>query len=230
MCQVLFLVPSKFLTTGAENEKVLDNDWVKTCQGFCGERCYFQLKRILEPGGFSDRVLTVKTITIQDNNELKTFLRVLGTECQFVSLETETEVKMRKTGNPFVGAVKVTKRNGLVNVNHEERVKRRMKEAGVAPDYEAGETWYLHETTNDGKVIPLCYSKKNPDAKYLQFFPHRSKGTKFMLNGRELTAEEVEKMKTFIPEKDWGEFKQPVITLKMDSIRRIKFRKLDFSK
>ena len=172
----------------------------------------------------------MKTISIKNNNELVTFLRVLGTECQFVSLETETKVKMNKTGNPFVGTVKVTKRNGLVNVNHEDRVNRRMKEAGLDPSYTGGETWYVHETTTDGKVIPLCHSKKDVDAKYLQFFPHRSRGTKYVLNGRELSSEEVKKMKTFIPEKDWGEFKQPVITLKMDSIRRIKFRKLDFSK
>ena len=51
-----------------------------------------------------------------------------------------------------------------------------------------------------------------------------------MLNGRELTANEVTEMKSFIPEKDWGEFKQPVITLKMDSIRQVKFRKLNLSK
>ena len=185
---------------------------------------------MLEPEGFSGILLTVKTITINDNNELATFLRILGTECQFISMETETEVKMRKTGNPWLGTVKVTKRNGLVNVNHEDRVNRRMKEAGLDPSYTAGETWYVHETTADGKVIPLCQSKKDANAKYLQFFPHRSRGTKYFLNGRELTAEEVEQMKTFVPEKDWGEFKQPVITLKMDSIRRIKFRKLDFSK
>ena len=188
------------------------------------------MEKSLETTEIFDILLTVKTITINDNKELVSFLRILGTECQFVSLETETKVKMNKTGNPFVGTVKVTKRNGLVNVNHEDRVNRRMKEAGLDPSYTAGETWYVHETTADGKVIPLCQSKKDANAKYLQFFPHRSRGTKYVLNGRELTAEEVTKMKTFIPEKDWGEFKQPVITLKMDSIRRIKFRKLDFSK
>ena len=172
----------------------------------------------------------MKTISIKNNNELPAYLRTLGTECQFISMVTETEVKMRKTGNPFVGTVKVARRNGLVNVNHEDRVNRRMTEAGIEANYEAGETWYLHETTKDGKVIPLCFSKKDANAKYLQFFPHRNLSTKYMLNGRNLTAEEVTKMKSFIPEKDWGDFKQPVITLKMDSIKAIKFRKLNFSK
>lgn len=200
--------------------------WWYMSRHLCGTRRLLFVERWASSGN----LLPVKTITIKDNNELVTFLRILGTECQFVTLETETEVKMRKTGNPFVGAVKVTRRNGLVNVNHEARVNRRMAEAGVEANYEAGETWYLHETTNDGKVTPLCFSKKNPDQKYLQFFPHRTKGTKYVLNGRELTEEEVTKMKAFIPEKDWGDFKQPVITLKMDSIRAIKFRKLNFAK
>lgn len=172
----------------------------------------------------------MKTKTIKDNNELVSFLRMLGTECQFVTLVTETEVKMRKTNNPYVGAVKITRRNGLVNVNHEARVNRRMKEAGVDPDYVGGETWYVHETTVEGKSTPLCFSKKNPNQRYLQFFPNRTKGTKYVLNGRELTTNEVTEMKSFIPEKDWGEFKQPVITLKMDSIRQVKFRKLNLSK
>jgi hypothetical protein len=37
-------------------------------------------------------------------------------------------------------------------------------------------------------------------------------------------------MKAFIPEKDWGDFNNTVITLKMDLIRAIKFRKLNFAK
>lgn len=177
----------------------------------------------------SDIVLTVKTISV-NNNELPSYLRSLGTECQFISLVTETEVKMRKTGNPFVGTMKVSHRNGLVNVNHQDRVNRRMTESGFEPSYVGGETWYVHETTTDGKVIPLCQSKKDSSVKYLQFFPHRNLNTRYVLNGRELTSDEVTRMKSFIPEKDWGEFKQPVITLKMESIKNIKFRKLNFSK
>lgn len=137
---------------------------------------------------------------------------------------------MRKTDNPFVGAIKVARRNGLVNVNHENRVNRRMTEAGVEANYEAKTTWYLHETTTDGKTTPLCFSKKDVNVKYLQFFPHRNLNTKYLLNGRELTVQEVATMKTFMPKKDWSDFKQPVITLKMDSIKTIKFRKLNFSK
>lgn len=165
-----------------------------------------------------------------DVKVLPEFLRELGTQVRFISLVTETEVEMRKTGNPFVGTIKVVRRNGLVNVNHSERPKRRMMEQGIEnPVYVPGSTWYLHEKTQDGKIIPLCYSKKNPDVKYLQFFPHRSYDPQYLLNGVPLTEQEIIIMKTFIPEKDWGQFKEPVITLKMTSIKSIKFRKLGLS-
>ncbi len=160
-------------------------------------------------------------------SELPSFLRRLGTEVRFISLVTSTEVDMRKTGNPFYGTIKVVRRNGLVNVNHSERPKRRMEEQGIEnPVYVPGTTWYVHETTNDGKIIPLCHSKKNPDVKYLQFFPHRSYQPRYFFNGVQLTEKEVDVMKTFIPPKNWGEFKEPVIVLKMESILSIKFRRI----
>jgi len=143
---------------------------------------------------------------------------------------TETQVKMRKTNNPFIGTVKVCHRNGLVNVNHEKRVNRRMVESGLDPLYVTGETWYVHETTTEGKTISLCQSKKDNNVKYLQYFPHRNLSTKYRLNGRELTQDEVVTMKTFIPVVVTKEFKEPVITLKMESIKTIKFRRLNFSK
>ncbi len=80
-----------------------------------------------------------------------------------------------------------------------------------------------------GKEGVVVYSKKNPDVKYLQFFPHRSYDPQYFLNGVPLTEQEIIIMKTFIPEKDWGQFKEPVITLKMTSIKSIKFRKLGLS-
>lgn len=171
----------------------------------------------------------IKTDRVEVEN-LPNYLRELGTEVRFISLVTETEVEMRKTGNPFVGTIKVVRRNGLVNVNHSERPKRRMMEQGIEnPVYIPGPTWYLHETTSEGKILPLCFSKKDNTQKYLQYFPHRSYETKYVLDGVPLTEIEISIMKTFIPKKDWGSFKEPVITLKMVSIKSIKFRKINLS-
>jgi hypothetical protein len=168
------------------------------------------------------------TFTLTDYNNLPSFLRILGTGCRFVTMETETEVKMNKTGNPYLGTVKVCRRNGLVNVNFVDRVIRRMKESGIEkPDYVGGKTHYVHENDTTGNPLPLCQSKKDNSVKYLQFYPHRTWDTRYVLNGKELTKDEVTQMKSFIPEKDWGEYKQPVIVLKMSSIKRISFRKIN---
>lgn len=167
------------------------------------------------------------TVKIQDKNELVGFLRSIGTECRFVSLKTETAVKMKKTGNPFLGTVKVARRNGLVNINFVNSVNRKMTAAGIEnPDYTAGSTWYVHESTTDGKPLPLCVHKKDGSKFYLQYYPHRNLETHYVLNGKTLTAEEVTKMKTFITEPEKNEFKPIVITLSMDSIRSIKFRRI----
>jgi len=168
------------------------------------------------------------TFTLTDYRNLPSFLRMLGLGCRFITMETETEVKMKKTGNPFLGTMKHCRRNGLVNVNFVDRVIRRMKELGVEnPDYVGGKTHYVHENDNGGNPLALCQSKKDHTVKYLQFYPHKTWDVRYVHNQRELTKDEVTQMKTFIPEKDWGEYKQPVIVLKMSSIKRISFRKIN---
>ena len=168
------------------------------------------------------------TIKITDPHTMVDFIRSVGTGCQFVSMKTETEVKMRKTGNPFVGAVKVSRRNGLINVNFVESVKRKLTELnGEKTDYVAGSTWYRHEMTEDGKPLALCVHSKDNQKFYLQYFPNRTLGrNEYFLNGRKLTAAEVAQMKTFITEKETAEHKPRVITLAMASIRELKARNI----
>lgn len=168
------------------------------------------------------------TVRIKDNNELVGFLRTTGGQSScFISLRTVTPVKMRKTGNPFVGAVKVSRRNGLINVDFVSSVERNMKAAGIEnPEYTAGSTWYVHETTEEGKKLALCVHKNDVTKHYLQYFPLKNLSTHYELNGRRLTAEEVTKMKTFITEDTRNEFKPIVITLAMDSIKEIKLRQV----
>jgi len=159
------------------------------------------------------------------------FIRSVGTECQFVSLLTETEVKMRKTGNPFVGAVKRVTRNGLLNINYVMACRRNLaKEQGTEvkdTEYVAGETWYIHEKTDDGLPLALCIHKKDSAKFYLQYFPHRTIGqAEYFHNGRKLTVEEVAVLKTFVTESNREAFKPNVITLAIDSIRCLKARKV----
>ena len=175
------------------------------------------------------------TIKLNSETEMVGYLKSLGTECRFISMWTETEVKMRKTANPFlVNGGKVTKRsrrNGLVNVNFVGAVERRLAEAlGVKPsevNYEAGETWYVHVMTGENKPMALCVDKKTGSKHYLQYFPHKSYETKYFWNDKEMTPAEVATMKTFEPAQADNPFKPRVITLAMASIRTLKFRKIE---
>lgn len=171
------------------------------------------------------------TIKIRNPFEMVGFLKGLGTASCFVSMRTETEVKMRKTGNPYVGAVKVSRRNGLINVNFRNAVARRCAEMGVHQP-EPGETWYVHDSTVEGQPLALCYSK-HPVKRtgkvepYLQYYPHKTLGrNEYFLNGRQLSEAEVKEMKTFEYQDNRDERKPTVITLMMDSIRELKVRKV----
>jgi len=170
------------------------------------------------------------TVTIQDRNEMVGFIRSLGTECRFVSMQTETPVKMRKTGNPFAsGVIKVSRRNGLININYVAAVERNLKAAngGVAVDYTPGETWYTHTQTEDGRSLPLCVHKKDAKKHYLQYFPHKTLGrNEYFFNGVKMTPEQVAVMKTFVQEDNRADFKPNVITLGIDSIRVLKARRV----
>jgi hypothetical protein len=164
------------------------------------------------------------TIKITDPTFMAGFIQSIGTEARFISFTSDTEVKMRKTG-------KVARRNGLVNVDYVAACNRGLAELGVKkPDYVPGKTWYKHTETADGKTLPLCVgnTKKTQGKFYLQYFPYRNLGTKYVLNGKELTADEVEKLKTFIAEKDDSDFKPMVITVGLANIKEIKFRKVSF--
>ena len=159
---------------------------------------------------------------------LPSYLRTLGTECRFISMVTEVEVEARKTNNPFVGAVKRSRRNGLVNVNFVKGVIRRMKESGIEqPVYVPGKTWYIHEHDDNGNALALCQSKKDNNKKYLQYFPWKSYDNTYYHNGVQLTDKEVQVLKTFIPPVSAKPFKRSVITLSMDSILKVTFRNIN---
>lgn len=160
---------------------------------------------------------------------LPEYLRTLGTACRFISMETEVEVDCRKTNNPFVGATKRSRRNGLVNINYLDGIIRRMKEAGIQePTYIPGKIWYIHEHDVNGNALALCQSKKDNTKKYLQYFPFRSYNNTYYHNGIQLTDKEVDVLKTFINKPaSVKPFKRSVITFSMDSILKITFRNIN---
>lgn len=179
-----------------------------------------------------------QVIKIEDKAELVGFLRGIGTECRFVTLDTETLVRQRKTGNPYYGTIKIAKRNGLVGMNFVKACQRRYAELhnlnAKDVEYQPGTVWYIHCHTEDGQPLALCESKKATKRtgkieKYLQYFPLRDLGQTIYVHpilGR-LTKEQIDDMYArFVPEDDREEWKPDVITLEIDSIRSITFRKI----
>ena len=62
-------------------------------------------------------------VSISNKLELVGFIRSIGTQCRFVTLTTETEVDMvkkhriTKIPNPFLGTIKIARRNGFLPRN-----------------------------------------------------------------------------------------------------------------
>ena len=174
-----------------------------------------------------------ETVRIEDRAELIGFLRGIGTEARFITLDTETPVKMRKTGNPYVGTMKIAKRNGLIGVDFVKACERRYAKLHNLDvkdvEYEPGKVWYEHVMTGENKPLALCQHKKDHTKKYLQYFPLRNLGTTVYVSptlGR-LTKEQVDDMYArFVRPEDREEWKPRVITLGIDSIRSVTFRKI----
>lgn len=192
------------------------------------------------------------TIKIEDKAELIGFLRSIGTECRFICVTTETEVKMNmarntgrkvkspKTGklinekepNPYYGAIKVARRNGFVNADFVKMVEKRYAAVmGIPVDdvtYTPGGTWYQHCQDENNRPLCLCEHQEDTTRKYLQMFPLRNLGeTTYWLNGRQMTEDKIAKMYRFwITEDENPEWKPRCIVLAIDSIRSITFRKV----
>lgn len=129
--------------------------------------------------------------------EMLGFLKTNGTNCQFVSILTDTPVKNVKASCPFkAGLRKVARRVGIINAKYNDSVRRRIAaKLGVDfkdVEYEAGEVWYRHLMTDDNKALPVVVNKTKNDGKhYLQFFAHRTESKYFLANGDEIPVSQV---------------------------------------
>ena len=164
-------------------------------------------------------------VSITSSLEMAGFIKSNGTQCRFVSLVTSTEPKLRK-GHPYPGIRKVSKHQGLVNVNYADAVSRRVCAAVGVPEgtleYVPKPTWYHHLTTDDGKPLPLV-EHNNPEkqgALYLQFFPRSSSSSYVLPNGDTVAESEMEKW--LYAKSERSEFKPAVITIGLDNVKQIK--------
>jgi len=163
-------------------------------------------------------------VQIESHLEMVGFLKANGTQCRFVSLVSETEPKLRK-GCPFKGVMKVSRKRGMINVNYNSAVCRRIAEKlGVKEsevEYTNGEVWYKHLTTTDGKSLPVCVHKEHPENGdyYLQYYPVGAESVYVMPNGDTVTEEQLSPW--FYKQSPRDDFKPVVITLKVSNLKKL---------
>ena len=88
----------------------------------------------------------------------------------FITFVAQTEPKMRKTGNPYVGnVVKTAKVNGQLNFNYVKAVEKALVNEGKSKeDFKQGESWHTPVLRDDNTMTPFCQHKKT-GAYYLRF-------------------------------------------------------------
>ena len=157
--------------------------------------------------------------------EMLGFLKANGTNCQFVSILTDTPVKNVKAACPFkAGLRKVSRRLGIINANYNDSVRRRIAaKLGVEMkdvEYEAGEVWYRHLMTSDDKALPVVVNKTKNDGKhYLQFFAHKTESKYFLSNGDEIPVEQVA---SYFYDRKREDFKPNTIAVDLANVKELR--------
>ena len=160
------------------------------------------------------------------------FIKTNGTSCRFVSMISETPVSdINAAGKKlFPGLVKVSRKQGMINVNYTSAVERRIAEKlGVnvkSVEYTPGKVWYKHltiKTQVDGKEeekpLPLCVHATKEDGEYyLQYYPTSSTNVYKLGNG-DIVSEDL--VKPYFYKKEKSEFKPTVISIKVSNIKRL---------
>lgn len=144
------------------------------------------------------------------------------------TIVAETVPAMRKTGNPYVGATKISRVNGLLNWIYENAVNRqRCRENtpvdanGEVEHFEAApRKWGQRIRRDDGTVTPLVEHKGKH---YVELKVERSLGYEYRHNGQPVDAEAIEE---FLPDRKEGarqEVENPVILrdYSIENIRQI---------
>ena len=116
-----------------------------------------------------------------------------------VRVVTNTEPKMRKTNNPYIGRVrKLTEySNAMLGVDYQNAVNNRLERAGFEADYKA-------EAPKGKKHYNSFFyqSLKDESVFYLKIGFYKNKGIKrsWLVDGREATEQEINEFSAFLQE------------------------------
>ena len=159
------------------------------------------------------------------------FLSSVGTSSQFVSLETVTAPKLKKTC-PFAGVVKKAIIKGWLNIDYKRAVEKKTAGLlGVNPnevEYIPADSWHAPYMP-DGKMTPIRVNKTKNDGKfYLFYYPAKSKKTEetgyFDGNGNRIEYNDLKPY--FYASSVPSEFKPIVRTVTLNNIAKLKARGL----
>lgn len=176
----------------------------------------------------------MSTINILNTLEMVGFLKNNGTACRFVGMFSKTPVIDIRVDNPWnaskkfkSGLYKVSRKIGIINANYNRSVINRIAAMLNVPvadvDYVAGETWYEHVLTQDGKALPLCQHKdetKRNGKFYLQYFPHNSISSYVDENSQPVSDEIVESW--LYKKAERPAFKPCVIAVSLENVLQLK--------
>lgn len=147
-----------------------------------------------------------------DKEQLTTLLSNVD-RGEFVHLEIETEVKMRKTNNPLrdTKVYKYTSRNVRTLPDYEKRVQNVTENE----NFESKPNWFEHESPC------VVHSRKNPNQKYFMYesFDKVNSKTEYYTNEREVEKEE---LTPFLP--PYQEREINVFTVKVDNIKKLSYK------
>lgn len=136
---------------------------------------------------------------------------------KILTLETETQPKMRKTGNPFLGAVKVAQVNCVVNFNYANSVNKQRVREDKEADFEA-------EPRKWGERIQGTPIVEHKGQYYLEAKIENSK-SKFILNGQEIPEDQIQPYLYSSKSSRQGVEKEVKLRdFKLDSVKGIKYQ------
>ena len=124
---------------------------------------------------------TIVKLTV---SEIVGFLKTIGLQSMFLSMETATTVKLNKYDRtpdkhpcPWAKVTKLATRLGWLNIDYKKAIERRISKATGIPakeiNYELGEVWFKHLLTEDGQKTPVVVNKTKEDGKFYIFYFHR---------------------------------------------------------
>jgi hypothetical protein len=124
--------------------------------------------------------------TITKSELIEKINNIKGTT--FISIDIESDPKMRKTNNPYYGAIKTSTLSGAINYDYENSVNNQLDREGKERNFEAqSRKWGTH---NGNWII-------HNDNHYLHMKVQSNSNISYILNGDNI---DIDLLKPFLPE------------------------------